>query len=169
MSLSRVIIAHFDGCCEPKNPGGNMGMGAHVTIDNKEVFKHSSFQPQGPSNSNNVAEYLAFEALLLYFLEEGITSELITIYGDSKLVINQMNDEWCMRGGFYVPIGKRCIEHLKLFHRRPVLKWVGRFHNSYADKLSKAQLVKNNINFRLQKMDFKERIELTNLAVKENL
>lgn len=150
------IVAYFDGACEPRNPGGNMGIGSTIRNQGQELFQYSVFVPAKPSNSNNVAEYMAFEAILDFIISNSkrFVTRTIAIYGDSKLVIEQMFGSWQMRGGFYVPFAKRCIEKLQLIHSKHNMTingiWIRREQNGYADELSKRELINHNVEFRIQ-------------------
>src|SRR6185369_4693422 len=84
----------FDGCCEPRNPGGAAGYGAIIYSGDKVVWRHAGMLPASPANSNNVAEYLALNAALDWFLTNGLTDRPILIKGDSQLVINQCSGKW---------------------------------------------------------------------------
>jgi ribonuclease HI len=158
----KTLICYFDGACEPRNPGGNMGLGACIfSIQNwKEqpgiqVFCHSEFMEADLDNSNNVAEYFAFEKLLDWLKENSKDfDDKVYIYGDSALVINQMSGAWKMNRGYYIPIAKRCqakLADLKEMGVKFVLSWVPRQKNSYADELSKREFVKRNIEMKLQR------------------
>ena len=147
------LVAYFDGACEPRNPGGNMGIGATIRQGGKELFRYSNFVPEGPTNSNNVAEYMAFEAILDFAIQNKWEGQKFTIYGDSKLVIEQLFGTWKMKGGFYMPYAKRCIEklqQLRAANNRINGIWIRREQNGYADELSKAELVNRNIKFKIQ-------------------
>lgn len=38
------FTGYFDGACGPKNPGGNLGIGAYIiNRENKEIFIHSEY------------------------------------------------------------------------------------------------------------------------------
>lgn len=165
------FICYFDGACEPMNPGGNMGIGACVFKgerfpENDACFEHSNFVPASPKNSNNVAEYMAFEKLLDWTKEnvKGATGELkplVHIYGDSKLVIYQMLGAWKIKGGLYVPFAQSCRDKLNGLRMNNItiqLGWIPRDMNSLADRLSKKLMVVNGVEFRLQKQDKTEEI-----------
>lgn len=155
------VVCYFDGCCEPINPGGNMGIGATVRKDDKEIFRHSKFVPFAKENSNNVAEYMAFEAIIDFIKGECCWIRSVQIYGDSALVINQMFGSWRMKGGRYLPYAKRCMQKLHFLKTELQMKitgsWIGRDFNSYADELSKAELLKNNVQFRIQPITNEEK------------
>lgn len=145
------IQCWFDGCCEPTNPGGAMGAGAFILIDGKQKMIYSFFTQPSPVNSNNVAEYKAFEAVLNYLIENRYTDHNITIYGDSKLVICQMLGTWRILSGLYVPAAKRCKEKVTMLNKIKLsLQWIPRHKNEYADTLSKQELKKNGIQFKIQ-------------------
>jgi len=93
--------AYFDGACGPSNPGGKMGLGAYI-LDSagNNIFEFADGVDAHDSNSNNVAEYMAL-CEILKFINENIEIGWFMIYGDSKLVIKQMNREWRILGGLY--------------------------------------------------------------------
>jgi len=159
-----MIEAFFDGCCEPVNPGGTAAYGAIIFKTNKDgvfeaVFSESKiFKPingHEKETSNNVAEYSGFEAILLHLLKQGWNEEKVIIRGDSRLVICQMfiacgyRKKWRILGGIYTPIALRCKELLKKFPRIKG-EWIPREENNLADELSKAELKKAGIKFRIQ-------------------
>ena len=67
----------FDGCCEPRNPGGTAGYGAIIYKGDKEVWRHAGMLPASPTNSNNVAEYVALNAALDWLLTNGLSDQPI--------------------------------------------------------------------------------------------
>lgn len=161
--MMKTLICFFDGACEPKNPHGNMGTGCCVFATDKpeysrqdEIFKRSEFFPAEYGTSNNVAEYMAMENVLSWLLQNhnpALYSNTVQIWGDSKLVICQLQGLWRAKGGFYMPVYIRCKEKLQKLRDRKinvVLNWHKRERNFYADELSKQELVKNNVQFRIQ-------------------
>lgn len=86
------IEVHFDGCCEPKNPGGNAGWGATVDVAALNIKTDlSGFVGAGDGMSNNVAEYSAILGALQYILshQDVLAGLPIHIMGDSALVACQ--------------------------------------------------------------------------------
>jgi len=138
---------------EPVNPGGTASFGVVILKDDSILYQGTGlFRPQpGRENetSNNVAEYSGFLDILKFLIGMDLTGEEILIQGDSMLVIKQMRGEWRMRHGFYIPIAKECKELLKKFTNIR-LSWIPREQNTFADKLSKAELQKAGIQFRIQ-------------------
>ena len=142
----------FDGCCEPRNPGGTAGYGAIIYRGDKEVWRHAGMLPASPTNSNNVAEYLALNAALDWFLTNGLTDGPILIKGDSQLVINQCSGKWRIKGGLYAEYARAACAKLTSF-RSIRLEWVNRKENALADELSKSHLRRAGIKFRIQPED----------------
>jgi len=141
--------AFFDGACEPINPGGTAGLGAVVFENGKRVWEYSDLIPPSPQTSNNVAEYLAFVAILDYLSERKVFKNKIIIYGDSNLVIQQCFGSWKIKKGFYIEIAKEARCKLKQFKNISGV-WISREKNQIADELSKREMKKANVEFRIQ-------------------
>lgn len=150
--LNARVNAYFDGACEPRNPGGHIGYGALIEVDGNTIFEHSGYLQASSDNSNNVAEYLAFESLINFIIEKRMHERhTIYFYGDSKLVIMQMAGIWRMNGGYYIPIAKRCLNKLECFSKpKTHFQWLPREKNFKADELSKRELITRNVEFRIQ-------------------
>jgi ribonuclease HI len=131
------IVCYFDGSCEPRNPGGNMGFGVVMKADGDVFHEWTNFVRAHPHNSNNVAEYSALEYCLNKLIEMGLTDHEIEIIGDSNLVIQQMSGKWKMKGGMYLQYALSCRGLLPKFSNLS-FKWVPRHLNVEADNLSKA-------------------------------
>lgn len=152
--LNRMkITAYFDGCCEPTNPGGNMGFGAVIYIDGVEKFNLSKYVKAHPKNTNNVAEYQAFGWVLKTIQELNVSNADIEIFGDSKLVVEQMNGKWKIKDGSYVQFAEKAKPIFRdLSENNEVnLKWIPRTENTVADELSKTPMLKAGVKFKLQK------------------
>jgi ribonuclease HI len=146
--------AYFDGCCEPVNPGGTASFGAVVfDPEGVRVWECSRlFIPirgRERETSNNVAEYGGFISILEWFLENGLQKEKIVVYGDSNLVIQQQFGDWRIKKGHYVPHALRAKEMVKQFKKLDG-QWIPREENDIADELSKAELLKAGVVFRIQ-------------------
>lgn len=151
------IDCYMDGCCEPVNPGGTAAYGAVVFIEGERVWETSKVFKPKPGHeretSNNVAEYLGFIAVLEYLLQQRLNGKVIRISSDSRLVINQMfprhGRTWKIRAGLYVPHAHRARKLLKKFPRT-YGRWIPRDDNEIADELSKRELKRAGVEFRLQ-------------------
>lgn len=148
-----MIEAYFDGCCEPVNPGGTAAYGVVILKNRQKIWETSKvFVPRAgreKETSNNVAEYSGFKAVLDYLVAHDMAKAQVIVYGDSKLVIMQMFGNWRIKFGYYVPIAQTCKAMLKQF---PYItgKWIPREQNFLADELSKAQLRRAGVSFRIQ-------------------
>lgn len=138
MGIIKQYSINFDGSCEPVNPNGTMGMGVVIrnshgkivhTISEKEYLGETFSK-----TTNNIAEYLALKLGMQWCIDEGIRH--VTIYGDSMLVIKQMNSHWKIRGGEYKQVAIECHK-LKSKFTTIFFTHVLRDKNSEADKLSK--------------------------------
>jgi ribonuclease HI len=153
MRQMKKVTCYFDGCCEPKNPGGAMGCGSIVKVDGQTVFAEPNFYPANPNNTNNVSEYIAMGFVLKYILDNGLDDNDVTIMGDSQVAIKQMNGEYGINSGAYVKYAYRCKELIGKFRRKPVLFWIKRDQNTEADDLSKRKLTENNISIKTHSDD----------------
>lgn len=142
-----MLEAYFDGCCEPKNPGGHAAWGAVLLRDGQEIWEGSGYCGEGPAMSNNVAEYSGVGAVLKRLQEE---NEFCLIRGDSKLVIMQLQRKWKINGGLYTPYYNIARDLYEPIKERIGLRWIPRDENSICDVLSKGILHNLGIVFRLQ-------------------
>jgi ribonuclease HI len=142
----------FDGCCEPRNPGGTAGYSAIIYKGDKEVWRHAGTLPASPKNSNNVAEYLGLNAALDWLIANGLTGQPVLVKGDSQLVINQCLGKWQIKGGLYAEHARAACAKLPSFPSIR-LRWISRSENALADKLSKSHLRHAGIEFRIQPDD----------------
>lgn len=130
-------IIYFDGACGPYNPGGHMGCG--VIIKDKDnntihtIKKQYSPDEFSGNTSNNVAEYLALILALEWCIKYNVLD--IQVYGDSKLVINQMTGVFKIKNGAYVPHAIKAQNLIKNFSSVS-FKHVKRELNNEADELS---------------------------------
>ena len=138
--------AFFDGACTPKNPNGTMGMGAVIYKNGKVVYEYSDYILKNPNNTNNVAEHLAVQAVLKWFVKEGVKDlSGIVVMGDSMLVVNQLNGYWKIKKGKYETAAKDNIILLQMFDKPPVFMWIPRELKDYADDLSTRSIPKEFI------------------------
>jgi len=130
--------AFFDGSCEPVNPGGNMGTGIVIISEDGEIiFENSQRFPAKKSNTNNAAEYLALIDVLIWVYNNLDKNSEITIFGDSMLVINQMNGRWGISNGKYVEYAYEAKDVKSKCSAKIKFKWIPREKNMLADELSK--------------------------------
>ena len=85
----KLYEGFFDGSAKP-NPG-IMTIGGFIRKNPGATVIHSYSEELG-YGTNNAAEYFAFIRLLNDVIKLGI--EKIRLYGDSALVVNQVNRKW---------------------------------------------------------------------------
>jgi ribonuclease HI len=131
MKKVKYFKCYFDGACEPKNPGGALGIGYCIN-----EFNGSDYVAPDVDNSNNVAEYLAFRKVIDSLQDKRGCK--IEIFGDSMLVIMQMTGKWKIKNGMYKDIALRTLPLFKQLQQLNdvTLKWIPRELNSRADKQS---------------------------------
>lgn len=142
-----MIEAYFDGCCEPRNPGGHAAWGAVVLVDGESVYRAGGYCGFGPKMSNNVAEYSAFIATATECLKH---PGPCIIRGDSKLVVMQLTGKWNVNGGLYKPFFDQALVLWRKLRDRTRLQWIPREENDLCDVLSKQVLKDMNVVFRIQ-------------------
>ena len=118
----------------PTNPGiGTYGYA--IYRDGKRLATGHGLA--GDPVTSNYAEYEGLVMALRHArkLLRGDEEE-ITVYSDSKLLVNQMNGEWKFKKGSYV---KKYLEAKELAPTFSKLKfkWIPREENSEADELSR--------------------------------
>lgn len=123
----------FDGCCAPYNPNGHTGYGAIVKHGSKTLLAKSGYVGVGEGMTNNVGEYAGIIAVMKFLVERELRQGVI--YGDSDMVVKQLNRQWKVRKGAYLPYYK---EARILRDQLPdiEIKWVPREENWQADYLA---------------------------------
>jgi ribonuclease HI len=130
---SSILRAWFDGCCSP-NPGGHAGAGAVVKRHGQTVLSKAVYLGCGEHLTHEIAEYAGLLTVLRFLLAEGI--QWATVYGDSRMVIQQLNREVKPGRGVYLSYYREARE---LMAGLPDVRlvWTSRGQNTEADRLSK--------------------------------
>ena len=146
-----MIILHFDGACEPINPGGTASWGYTIKNQFGELLRSDhGIVGKGKGMTNNVAEYTGLIEAIKGARDFGFIGT-IQIYGDSSLVINMITKKW---GWQKTRSGKNIIgwnPHNEQPHLRKLLDevfkllegkeftatWIPREDNAECDALSK--------------------------------
>jgi len=131
-----TITVFTDGLCEPKNPGGVATYGYVIYRNGLKIDEKAGAVGEGPSMSNNVAEYAALCEALKSLSAKELNSQEITVQSDSRLLVNQMNNSWKPRKGLYLHNCREATE-LKQDFTKLSFKWIPREENSEADRLSR--------------------------------
>lgn len=122
----------FDGAAEPTNPG-NRSIGVFLEGPSGTVAQISRSIGFG---TNNEAEYEAIIALMEAAIEAGAPS--VRIFGDSQLVVNQLNGEWVVRSATLQSYWSRARTLMQ--KANATVSWVPREQNTKADELSKREV-----------------------------
>lgn len=132
--LPKKLKLFFDGSCLPKNPGGIARYGWILRDESNEIARDGKEVCRGPSATNNIAEWSSVLHGLRYLKEQNWQGDL-EIYGDSQLVINQLNGEYKVRKDTLIPYYKESMALLK--HLKWKAEWIPRENNMECDELSK--------------------------------
>jgi ribonuclease HI len=119
----------FDG----SSCGKGGGVGILLISPRGEMFEFAI--PIQPSVTNNQAEYEALLRGLQYLREAGAVS--VDVYGDSELVIKQLNDQYKCKSDALRSYNEECKEILKSF-QLVILQHIPREHNEEANRLAQA-------------------------------
>lgn len=124
--------AWFDGAAAPTNPG-ECSIGFVLKSPDGQVLRYGEATGFG---TNNEAEYAACEAAVERLLALGAKEAVV--YGDSKLVINQVNGDWARRA----PVLQRYCSAVRKLARSIKLRfvWIPREENQEADALTQEAL-----------------------------
>ena len=125
---------YFDGCSKG-NPGKS-GAGACIFSSGKEVWRSSIFV--GEKETNNVAEYSGLILGLKQARDMNIRN--LIVYGDSLLIIKQMNKQYKISSENLVPLFKEAQELKKEFDTI-LFVHIYRTQNKRSDELSNIGLL----------------------------
>jgi len=122
-------VMYFDGCSKG-NPGP-AGIGAVIYHHADEIWGASQYI--GDKKTNNQAEYSA----LIFGLQRAINDNIkeLLVYGDSQLVINQMNNVYKVKHPLLLELYNLAKELTKQFNYIE-FKHILRIKNQRADELA---------------------------------
>ncbi len=130
-----LIKIYFDGLCQPVNPRG-VAVSAYVILSGSRVIKTGvglATKPYSDAATNNVAEYMG----LICGLKEGLLySRRAEVFGDSRLVVKQINGEFKVKDSKLLRLNAKAKEIMKGYDQVSV-SWVPREENADADRLTK--------------------------------
>ncbi|HEX2169568.1 MAG TPA: reverse transcriptase-like protein [Nitrososphaera sp.] len=93
--MKEIVTVRFLGQCLPRNPGG-IACYAYIIRNKEGLLLHESCglasEPNSPSSTNSVANYTALIKALEWLIKNRYVKDIIKVYGNSKLVISQIND-----------------------------------------------------------------------------
>lgn len=126
---------HFDGSSKG-NPGPSQC--AWIIFDDQKKEIDREVRKGKYDQTNNVAEYMGLIELLKYVLFSADIGE-IEIFGDSALVINQINGKWKCKSTNLKRYYNKALEYMQSLsdHDKSItLTWVPREQNTEADNLA---------------------------------
>ncbi|WP_091708547.1 ribonuclease HI family protein [Methanolobus vulcani] len=128
----------FDGSCTP-NPGGCMGLGWVVTLQNNSfsILGNDRLE-KGASNNALFAEYLALKKGMLEYVKANGQGPL-TVMGDSQTVIYQMRGIYPIMDDDIWNIRRDITNIIREYELDIHFRWVPRMQNKQADRLSKTK------------------------------
>jgi DNA repair protein RadD len=139
-----TITAFFDGSCAP-GPGGNMGMGCFIMMDDEIIYEQSYFRPEAEINSSPRAESLSLYAVLHWLDKNNYHSHDVTIFGDNQTCIHQANRFWQIKAGKTTTDVMLGVLKLKEKFTNIKFQWIPREQNTHADVLSGRLLEEKNL------------------------
>jgi ribonuclease HI len=93
--MKEIVTVRFLGRCLPRNPGG-IACYAYVIRSKEGHLLHEACglaaEPNSSSSTNSIASYTALIKALEWLIKNHYTNHIIKVYGNSKLVISQIND-----------------------------------------------------------------------------
>lgn len=130
----------FDGSCIPVNPGKET-IGAVIVKNEKNeiVYKKSKYEEHNEITSSNYAEYVGLSLGIDYLVSLKEFNQ-IQIFGDSQLVICQMNGVYRIKEGkMYSAIACTVLDKIKKnnLSGKIVFTWIPREQNLEADELTR--------------------------------
>ena len=129
-----MFTLYFDGASR-SNPGP-ASYGGVIYENGVERYTYKKYIG---TTTNNVAEYKALLNGLLLAKEKGITR--LEVYGDSKLVIEQITGNWKVKSRLLIPIHREiCAVLINNPFEQITFQHVYRKNNKRADELANEAL-----------------------------
>ena len=122
-------VMKFDGCSKG-NPG-LAGAGSVIYYNNNELWFSSKFI--GNNITNNQAEYHGLILGLRHAIKQNI--QLLKVYGDSQLIIKQMNGEYTVKSPLLLPLYEEA-KTLEPYFVSITYEHIYRIENTRADELA---------------------------------
>ena len=124
--MKELVTVRFLGQCLPRNFGG-IACYAYIIRNKEGLLLHESCglaaEPNSPSSTNTVANYTALIRALEWLIKNRYSNDIIKVYGNSKLVISQINE-----GGVAISSNKNYISKNTLSLYTKVMKLKSKFY-----------------------------------------
>lgn len=135
-----MLIARFDGACQPINPGGHAACACLIERDGVEVYRKSEYIGHGDGMTNNVAEYRGLLLILNWFNSQP-NNERIHIIGDSQIVIRRMSGKARKPStGVCSAVSLECLNAAVLHRFSISYEWQRREHNDECDAMCQLEI-----------------------------
>jgi ribonuclease HI len=142
IALPDKLAIYFNGICEPVNPGGWATYGWFImTQEGKEIQigKGVAATPCNENSTNNYAQWCALGFALCWLFDQHWKGNL-QIYGNSKLVIEQLSNRWNCNSLKLVELRNRCWYLLEQMGNNFVSTWIPQEKNERCNVLSREAL-----------------------------
>ena len=134
----KKLKVYVDGSCFP-NPGGPAAYG-FVVYSGSERISAQMGKVEEKKTTNNIAEYWSAIKALEYLLSIDFSGS-VEIFSDSKLLVNQLNEDWRIKYMHLYELADKFWRLAENFERVR-LTWIPREKNFEADLLSKSLVLK---------------------------
>ena len=141
--IPNTLAIHFDGATHP-NPGGTPRFGWHIDDDDGNRLAEKCgvhFTNDPAERTNNTAEWAGLLSALAWLACLRNPIDSLRIYGDSQLVIHQLEGRMKCKKPHLIRFRDECrqiIKSLDVGHVEAI--WIPREKNSQADALAGASL-----------------------------
>ena len=127
-----------DASIEPVNPGGLIAWAYVVKDKTGTFFQKNGYSPFSPENTNNMGEYHAIIAALLWLIKLPKKEQIpATIKSDSQLVINQLTGDFQTRTEKLIKLRDIALKAVSRYNSDIKFMWVSRNQTLEADELSR--------------------------------
>lgn len=136
-----MFIINTDASIEPVNPGGIVAWGFIVKAMGKgKIYSAAGITERGgPMATNNVGEYQAVIAAMLWLLQLPKDEKRpAIIQSDSQLIVNQCSRQWNCNDPKLVPLRDMVLEAVEKYPCSIKFKWIPRTKNYEADDISRS-------------------------------
>src|ERR687886_945105 len=93
--MKEIVNVRFLGQCLPRSPGG-IACYAYIIRTKEGHLLHEACglaaEPNSSSSTNSVASYTALIKALEWLVKNHYAKDIIKVYGNSKLIISQINE-----------------------------------------------------------------------------
>ena len=144
-----MYFINCDCSIEPFNPGGILAWAFIVKQNKKVIHKDCRTSLRGKEATNNIGEYHAVIAALLWLIQLPPEKQRrpAIIMSDSQLIVNQLSGSWNCNSENLIPLRDMAHKAMKRYLGRVTLKWVPRSQNQEADALSRTAYDEDELKY----------------------